>query len=613
MLPVLIGSEALRSYGYECEPNDLDIVVTPEKKTTYCKQYHNSFDDNPNYIFVDDGVGDYTKIDLIDDTFVMTTCNNFAEDLSVKYMEHPTIGKLIVPPLEILYAIKKGHIHRILNSHGSNFNNVAEWRKHMRMYLWMRDKLGYERMDKITHGSYRTSVKSKNETLLEYWCRMIYVDSFNKTNKRVGDTMNSLDKSEDKFFTDNTVRYIDHDKLHEQVAVMCRDTKELLFKKFQKYDFTVDMDEELFLAAPFNEQVQTIREEIIVLMLERKIIPELVKSYKENSAKYVGFDKKYREDQMLELSAHFICNLCGQGDHWLRRWCIDHYHFFEKTDSYDYDGMENIAKNIIGLDIVDSTPEEGKKKALTLIEFINLGPIIGRWESRYDGLQNILVEEYINCPDETFTKLKYDNNWKISIGLSLINIFSKADNAISLKCFSKNNKSGIITINYNNDDIIEYLLSIFASTNKLCYISEILFDVEHNIGIYNSSNGPNLFRLSHISKEGNEIKYSVDYMDLNGGEKSCEKRFSRRCYAYYFYSHDDTCEWEQKVNVVNRYLSSYGWVPSEITPFLEYFARYTLDVLTDEGKLDSKYIRGNYVYAYNDEESFSDESIISNY
>jgi hypothetical protein len=612
MIPVLIGSEALRNYGYECKPTDWDIVVTPEQKAAFCKKYHNGFDDNPNYIFVDDGKGDYTKVDLIEYPFILTVCTTFAEDLSVKYIEHPTLGKLIIPPLEILYAIKKGHIHRILNSHGSNFNNVIEWRKHMHMYLWMRDKLGYERMDKVTHGSYRTSMKSKNETLTEYYCRMIYVDSFNKTNNRIGDTMNSLDKSEDTFFTDSTIRYIDHDKLHEKVALMCRDSKELLFRKFQKYDFTVEMDEDMFLAAPFNEQVQTIREEIIVLMLERKIIPELVKSYKENGAKYIGFDRKYREDQMLELSAHFICNLCGQGDHWLRRWCLDHYRFFEKTDAYDYAGMESIAKSIIGLDIVDSTPEDGKTKALTLIEFITLGPVIGKIESRYDGLHDVLVENYISCPDEIWSKPMYDNKWGLSIGLSLLNIIYTPDKSVSLKCFSKNNLTGTVTVNYNNNDIIDYLLNIFSSTTKLCYTSDILFDVEHNIGIYNGTNGPNLFRFSHIDKVGTEIKYSIDYMDLNGTEKSCEKRFSRRCYAYYFYSHDDTCEWEQKVNIINRYLSSYGWVPHEITPFLEYFARYTLDVSKDEGKLNTKYIGGNYVYAYNDEESFSDESIISN-
>lgn len=608
MLPVLIGSEALRSYGYDCKPKDWDVVVTPQQKATFRKLYNDDYEDHPDYIFVDDGKGDYTKIDLIDDQFIITVCNDFAEDLSVKYIEHPTIGKLIIPPLEILYAIKKGHIHRIPNPHGSNFNNVMEWQKHMHMYLWMREKLGYERMDNITHGSHRTSVKSKNETITEYYCRMTYLDSFEKTNKRIGDTMNSLDKSEDKFFNDNTVRYIDHDKLHEQVAVMCRDTKELLFKKFQLYESTVDMNEGLFLAAPFNEQVQTIREEIIVLMLERKIIPELVKTYKENGAKYVGFDKKYREDQMLETTAHFICNLCGQGDHWLRRWCLDHYHFFEKTDSYDYDGMETIAKSITGLDVIDSVSDEGKKTALTLIDFINLGPVIGKYDSYYYGTQDLLVEDKINCPDEIYSKLEYDHEWDITLGSS-----DTANKTISLNCFSKKNTSGVATVNYTDNDVVEHLLNVFSSTTKLCYLSGTLFDVEHNIGIYDGANGPTMFRFQHISEDRREIKYSIDCIDLNGAESSCEKRFTRRCYAYYFYSHDNTCEWEQKVNVVNRYLSSYGWAPYEISPLLEYFARYTLDVLTDEGKLDTKYIRGNYVYAYNDEESFSDESIISKY
>lgn len=609
MLPILIGSQALKIYGYDLSPpQDWDLVVSPDQKKEYLKKQR--YNTNPNCVLIEhpECKGGYIKVDLVEDNIIYDCCNTFADDFEIGRMDHPLLGKILVAPLQILYAIKKGHIHRILHHHESNYHNVQDWQKQMHMYLWMRERLGYQKMDDIIYGSNKSTIfKSKYESLLEFYTRKIYYHNFDKTNKRVGDTLNSMEKSEDKFFIDGVNRFIEHDELHKLVAQMCRDTDELLFRKFQKSKDCVQMDRDLFLAAERGVQIQTIREEIIVLMLERKVIPEIAKSYKDKNRKYAGFNQAQREDEMNETIAHFICNLCGQGDHWLRRWCLDHYMFFEKVNTYDYKDMDDIAKKIIGADLIDEIPEDDQKdKCRTILEFIFGGSVLYTYESMY-GTEEVTVSDF--TPGLSFSEQTYDKKWDLDLGGS---------KAKSFNCLSKDHTTGVVTIYYENNPYLEHIFKLFSKSNYIYYFDKAVFDDNANIGIYLHGKNVLLFRFSNIERDydrKNEINFSVDYMDLESNVNSCDKKFSRRCYAYYYYSHDPTCDGmdDVKHNVVNRYLSSYGSVPSPIAPLLEYFAREKLDVRKDEGKPDKSMINDAYAYDYNGGDSFSDESIIDRY
>ena len=48
--------------------------------------------------------------------------------------------------------IKKSHIHRIMQLTENNSQNLEIWKNQMKMYLWMREKLGYDKMDLIIYG-----------------------------------------------------------------------------------------------------------------------------------------------------------------------------------------------------------------------------------------------------------------------------------------------------------------------------------------------------------------------------------------------------------------------------------------------------------------------------
>jgi hypothetical protein len=198
--------------------------------------------------------------------------NNLCKKISLD-----SIGNCLLPPLEILYVIIKSHIHRLIPIVSYQEQNIEIWHTHITQYTKIREKLGYTKLDDILDndylGSWRVIDSSNNE--LENLMRKIYQKRFIETTKRVGDTIISLEKSEENFSNDNVKRFVQHDDLHEEVGIICRNDKHPIFKKYQTDPTSVSLDRDIFLKANKDEKIQMMREEIIVLLLERKWIPDL--------------------------------------------------------------------------------------------------------------------------------------------------------------------------------------------------------------------------------------------------------------------------------------------------------------------------------------------------
>jgi hypothetical protein len=241
---------------------------------------------------------------------------------------------VLVPPIEWLYALYRGHVHRIPNVFTKKVSNIALWQKYMHRMLKIREQYGYKKLDTLMQtkkfNSEYVDVKEIGKVM-----RTIFEKEFNFVNEKLGDAPSLDNKGEDTFFEDNVKRYLSHDDLHNHVAIINRGLNAVpLFPRFIKDPKTsVMMDESLFRAATFEDQLQTIREEIIVLYLERKMLPAIVEHGDQMETMW-EFD---------EVVCHFMTNLCGNGHSWLRNYCLDHYAILSDESTYPEQKMLDFA------------------------------------------------------------------------------------------------------------------------------------------------------------------------------------------------------------------------------------------------------------------------------
>lgn len=209
-----------------------------------------------------------------------------------------------VAPLELLYVIKRSHIHRILVKSRIHESNVDLWIHQMEMLSELKETIV---KNSELKGFFGPEAKNERDTLL----RNIFAKRFKETNERVGDSKVDFKKTKEEFFNDKVKREIDHDELHRRVALILRGTEKLLFNSIL-IPGTVELDKAKFQKLPVADKFALLREEISVLLIERNLIPSL------REGQEIILKKSFRE-----IVAHFITNLTGSGNYWLRTYCIE--------------------------------------------------------------------------------------------------------------------------------------------------------------------------------------------------------------------------------------------------------------------------------------------------
>ena len=144
-------------------------------------------------------------------------------------------------PEEIYYCLKRGHIHIA----GRKQEN---WEKHMFDLNILKKIIGQERLVELKKYVYLHK-KSTDERIKQRTPRLNGV-------------------SKDKFFDDKVVKFIDHDLIHEAVAY---DTVPA-YSKMQK-DETVECHKDLWMIMSYEEKLQCVAEEAMVIAIERHLLP----------------------------------------------------------------------------------------------------------------------------------------------------------------------------------------------------------------------------------------------------------------------------------------------------------------------------------------------------
>jgi hypothetical protein len=298
MLPILIGSRAAKTHN---ENSDYDFIVNPELKTNILKNTNIVTDIKIDFF---DRVYDaellcYLNINKNTNTKIIKLFNDSLE--------------VIVCPSIYLTMIYLTSVIRIIPYSESQQTNYEIWHKRMKTYNSVRSKINYKDFDKMIMD---------NDTFIGSQ----YKQRFDDKIRIYGDAIITLEEDQEAFFKDNVERPFDHDYLHTIVAKLVRNEETLLFLKFQE-KHTVGINELLFENGDFNEKITMFQEEILTLMLERKIIPSL------------DLEKTYNIDQfhddLRSISSHFATNLCGKGHHFLRKWVLDHYFAIMNIEVFD--------------------------------------------------------------------------------------------------------------------------------------------------------------------------------------------------------------------------------------------------------------------------------------
>jgi hypothetical protein len=230
------------------------------------------------------------EIELIEETLEQNSSNELINEyvnlyIPHKYLELLPLYMVLVVDFNILYTIKKSHVHHNIN-----------WEKTIR---------DYHNLKKIVE---KTELSSDQEKLLE----KIFTQRKNETDQRNSSPQISLDMSNEEFFQKSEKyvhREIQHDRIHEYVMF----GKAPLFKMFKKDQSKALMNMKMFENAPLETRLQCVQEECMALTLERYIIPT-----------YSRHNNQLNYQKFYGIILKRMCINLSKGK--FRQFVIDHYY-----------------------------------------------------------------------------------------------------------------------------------------------------------------------------------------------------------------------------------------------------------------------------------------------
>lgn len=214
-------------------------------------------------------------------------------------------------PLSVLYSLKKAHIHFPIK-----FN------KHINDFMFMRSKLR-----EIKEISLETDLNSSTDLLDEY--PALTDLHFKETEKRVGKLKTpKMNQSTEEFFgkSKNYVKsYYIHDNMH---LAMSHDEERYTptYLKILKDGSEVETDQEKWHLLTIQEKIWCVLEEVYVIALERKILPQM---FEKNDLAVVFTPK-----QAFDWALYRVCTtLC---DGFFRDFSVRAYDQIQEQYNPDY-------------------------------------------------------------------------------------------------------------------------------------------------------------------------------------------------------------------------------------------------------------------------------------
>lgn len=237
---ILIGSLALRYHydDYFAFPNDVDLIGTEKEFFDWISTLN--LKEDPNRNEYENLVVYNFKLNGINYEYEVAENENSATDYLAYCLNKE--GDFEIAPVDVLFSIKRSHIHKEIN-----------FRKHILDFHFLkRKKIEFnDQLDKITK-------KRKEETDI-----------------RLKSRFPNLNKSYDDFVKESQdvlKRIYDHDDLHRIVAHY---DKPLYMSLQEEDNDKVWCKKDYWNQFSFEDKIKCVLEETYVITLERQIIPML--------------------------------------------------------------------------------------------------------------------------------------------------------------------------------------------------------------------------------------------------------------------------------------------------------------------------------------------------
>ncbi len=295
---LIIGSRALNYHFPNLikELNDWDYIATE-------KEVHEWFD-NKNITPI---IKEYTNLKVY--TTIIDNINYEFEIAEEGYSAWDYLdlsknkeGTYEWANLNILYSIKKSHIHQPIN-----------WYKHIDDYHFLKKILIIDHLEEIT--------KKRSK----------------ETDIRLNTRTPNLNQSVDEFVKESQNilnRIFDHDDLHKIVAYY----EHPLYFKIQPSHDRVMCSKDLWEELNYEDKIKCVLEEAYVISLERKIVPMLFQQ-----------GNFYTKETAVKWAIMRICTTLASG--WFRDFSINNYYEILKRINYNFLDIffEKYEKNTIKL------------------------------------------------------------------------------------------------------------------------------------------------------------------------------------------------------------------------------------------------------------------------
>ena len=210
-------------------------------------------------------------------------------------------------PIEVLYSLKKAHIHFPI-----------KFKKHIQDLMYMRYKL----REKL--GITLDQDLIAESDLLDHYPTLTYMH-FIETEKRRGKLKTPKMAESTKQFFGKSKKYVKSYFIHDNMHLAMAHDQDPIYLRILKEGAEVETDHELWKKLTIQQRIWCVLEEVYVIALERKILPQMFEEQ---------VDKYYTPEEAFDWALMRVCTtLC---DGFFRDFAVRAFDEINKQYNPDY-------------------------------------------------------------------------------------------------------------------------------------------------------------------------------------------------------------------------------------------------------------------------------------
>ncbi len=290
---------------------------------------------------------------------------------------------------------------------------------------------------------------------------------------------------------------------------------------------------------------------------------------------------------LFNVAANFITNLCGQGDAWLRRFCLDHAHLLVDKKFYDFEKIIKIAYKVTGIEQI--MKKSFFEKNVDILRYASKHAEENiSFFSKHDVLESFKTGGSDKPKKEPKSYNLFGTKPKYSVTMIDSNYFLYSSDQITLIFCEKTP--------FVCEPLLKYFLNSKTEIKRVIGTKGYrddefeIYCFDTNLGLSFDGKNLSVFSIKAYLTDGeswSRYRYpkqvSFDGHFATVGENSL-KEFniinSRKCKSVFY--HSDGCTDNGGEYIDEKYLSSYGSSPIYIQSVLSIISRKILGLSSSD-------------------------------